>query len=192
MGLTCPLWDSSVHGHLNTTLAVAGEGHVVRDPVPVIRQSNEGEQFWFAGGGVLTMKATSNETGGSFALFEDAVVRGKTTPLHIHPDGDEAIYLLEGEIRVHLDGDERDVGAGGFVLIPRGVPHALLVTSERAHLLALLVPGAGEAFFRSAGEPISSPADAERPPDLDRLLAVAASSSSIEVLGPPPFAAINA
>jgi quercetin dioxygenase-like cupin family protein len=159
-------------------------------PVPVIRQHDEGEQFWFAGGGVFTMKASAAETGGTLSLFEDNVVRGKTTPLHLHPDCDEAVYVLEGELLVHLDGDEHVVGTGGFAFLPRGVPHALLVTSERARLLGMLTPGdAGEAFFRSASEPIASPADAARPPDIDRLRAAAESSSSIELLGPPPFVA---
>ena len=51
----------------------------------VIRQKGEGEQLWFAGGGLFTMKATSAETGGAFALFEDREVLGKPTPLHVHP-----------------------------------------------------------------------------------------------------------
>ena len=38
--------------------------------VAVIRQAGEGEYLWFAGGGLFTMKATSTETGGAFALFE--------------------------------------------------------------------------------------------------------------------------
>ena len=30
--------------------------------VPIIRQAGEGEQLWWAGGGVITMKATAAET----------------------------------------------------------------------------------------------------------------------------------
>ena len=46
--------------------------------VPIIRQDGEGEQMWFAGGGVFTWKATAAETGGAFFLIEDHMVRGKT------------------------------------------------------------------------------------------------------------------
>jgi quercetin dioxygenase-like cupin family protein len=161
----------------------------VSGPSAVIRQVSEGEELWFAGGGILTVKASAEETSGSCSVFEDVVVRGKTTPLHTHPNGDEAIYLLEGELLVHADGDEHLVGEGGFVFVPRGVPHALLVTSETARLLVLLTPGDQEAFFRDAGEPIASPADATRPPDIERLRAVAERSPTIELLGPPPFEA---
>jgi quercetin dioxygenase-like cupin family protein len=157
--------------------------------IPVIRQADEGERFWFAGGGVFTMKATSAETGGSFAMWEDHVVRGKTTPLHVHPDLDEAIYMLEGEILVHVDGEEHRVGEGGLFVAPRGVPHAFLVTSETARLLAVMTPGAGESFYRSVSEPVTSEADAARPPDFARLREAAERSEHIELLGPPPFEA---
>ena len=157
--------------------------------VPIIRQAGEGERMWFAGGGVFTWKATAAETGGSFAAFEDRMERGKTTPLHLHPDLDETIYVLDGEIRVHADGAEHAVGPGGLFMAPRGFPHAFLVTSETAHILAVLVPGAGEAFYREAGAPVTSEADESRPADFALLREVAEASPSIELLGPPPFAA---
>jgi quercetin dioxygenase-like cupin family protein len=155
--------------------------------VPVIRQDREGEHFWFAGGGVWTMKASCADTGGSLTLFEDAVVRGKTTPLHTHPNAEEAIYVLEGEILVHVAGEEHRVGEHGLLVAPRGVPHAFLVTSETARLLCLQTPGTGEAFYREVSEPISSPADASRPADFARLREAAERSEDIEILGPPPF-----
>ncbi len=159
------------------------------DATTIIRQADEGEQMWFAGGGVFTWKATAAETGGAFILMEDRMVRGKSTPLHTHPGEDEAIYVLEGELLVHSDGEEQRVGQGGFFFAPRGVPHAFMVTSETAHVLGWQTPGTGEAFYRGAGEPMDAAEAARRPADWDRLRAVAASSPNIEILGPPPFAA---
>ncbi|HZU18951.1 MAG TPA: cupin domain-containing protein [Candidatus Dormibacteraeota bacterium] len=156
----------------------------------VVRQRGEGEYLAFAGGGTLTIKAGSADTGGSLMVFEDRVVRGKTTPLHLHPNLEEVIYVVEGEILAYVDGQEWPVGAGGILIIPRGVPHALLVTSETGRLLCAVVPGTGEAFFREASDPAASESELRRP-DFERLEAVAARSDSIEVLGPPPFAAIR-
>jgi quercetin dioxygenase-like cupin family protein len=158
---------------------------------PIIRQDGEGEQMWFAGGGVITWKATAEETGGALLLFEDRMARGKTTPLHLHPDEDETIYVLEGELLVHADGEEHRVGAGGLFFAPRGLSHAFMVTSETAHVLALQTPGTGEQFYRDAGEPATSPADASRAADMHRLREVAERSPNIELLGPPPFAAAS-
>lgn len=157
--------------------------------VPIIRQDGEGELMWFAGGGAFTWKATAAETGGAFILMEDRMKGGKVTPLHLHPDEDEAIYVLEGELLVDVEGEQHRVGRGGFFFAPRGVAHAFMVTSQTAHVLALQTPGTGESFYRDAGEPVSSAADASRPPDWDRLREVAERSRCIELLGPPPFAA---
>jgi quercetin dioxygenase-like cupin family protein len=157
--------------------------------VPIIRQAGEGEQMWFAGGGAFTWKATAAETGGAFIMLEDRMVRGKTTPLHTHPNEDEAIYVLDGELLVHIEGEQQRVGPGGLFFAPRGIPHAFMVTSETAHVLSVQTPGTGESFYRDAGEPVSAEVDASRPADWARLRAVAERSESIELLGPAPFPA---
>jgi quercetin dioxygenase-like cupin family protein len=157
--------------------------------VPIIRGEGEGELLWFAGGGVFTMKATAEETDGAFVLLEDRVVQGKTTPLHSHPNLDETLIVLEGEILVYAEGTEHRVGPRGVAVAPRGVPHAFMVTSETARILALQTPGSGEAFYRDATEPATAETDPERT-DWDRLRAAAERHPDIiQILGPPPFEA---
>jgi uncharacterized cupin superfamily protein len=117
-------------------------------------------------------------------------VQGKTTPLHTHPNLDETLIVLEGEILVYVEGREHWVGPRGVAVAPRGVPHAFLVTSESARILTLQTPGSGEAFYRDASEPSTEETDAERPPDLDRPRAAAERHPDIiQILGPPPFEA---
>jgi quercetin dioxygenase-like cupin family protein len=152
-----------------------------------IRKLGEGERRWFAGGGIFTMKATADETYGSLCLFEDELVKGKVTPLHQHPTFEETIYMLEGEILVHVHGEEHRVGERGVVVFPRGVPHAFMCISETARILAIQTP-ALFSFYLDASEAITSPEQANRPPDFDRLRAAAERSDDIELLGPPPFA----
>ena len=157
--------------------------------VPIIRGEGEGERLWFAGGGVHLWKATAEETGGAFILFEDRMPRGKTTPLHVHPHEDETFVVLEGEILVHVEGAEHPVGPGGVAVVPRGTRHAFLVTSETARILALQTPGSGEAFYRDASEPATAETDPGRT-DFGRLRAAAERHpDTIEILGPPPFEA---
>ena len=156
----------------------------------IIRGEGEGERLWFAGGGVHIWKATAGETNGAFLLVEDRMTQGKTTPLHTHPNVDETLIVLEGEILVYAEGREHRVGPRGVAVAPRGVPHAFMVTSESAIILALQTPGSSEAFYRDASEPSTDETDAERPPDLDRLRTAAERHPDIiEILGPPPFEA---
>lgn len=160
-------------------------------PMSIIRQDGEGQQLWFAGGGLFTMKATFEETNKPFALFEDQEVGGKATPLHRHPNNDEVLYVLEGEIVAYIAGAERRVGKGGIFVALRGEPHAFMVTSEAARLLAMTVPGTGwaEVSYRELCDPAEPGAVlGSHPTDFVRLGEVAAAhSDSIEILGPPPF-----
>jgi quercetin dioxygenase-like cupin family protein len=151
-----------------------------------VRESGEGEQRWFCGGGRITWKATAEDTGGVFVLFEDEMDAGKVTPMHLHPSTDETFCLLEGQILLDIEGEQRSLGAGGVVVIPRGVPHAFMVTSPTARMLTLLTPGDIEAFFRIASEPVL-PGGPPAPVDFDRIRAAAEQTGAIEILGPPPF-----
>ena len=153
----------------------------------IVSQAGEGEQLWFAGGGILSFRVSDAQSGGSVCIFEDTMMRGKVTPLHLHPDFEETLYVLAGEIVVHVDGVEHGIGAGGLAMAPRGVAHAFCVTSETARVLAILTPGNGEDFYRRLSEPVTSPEDADRPADFTRLRAAAEASDHIEILGPPPF-----
>ena len=139
--------------------------------VPIIRNEGEGERLWFFGGGVHTWKATEAETGGAFLLFEDALDLGKVTPLHIHPDADETFYMLDGEIALHIDGEPRQLAAGGMAVIPRGIPHAFMVTSPEARMLCLQTPGAPHLVCLQVPrglKPRISQAAAKRPTALGR------------------------
>lgn len=67
--------------------------------------------------------------------------KGKRTPMHTHPEADETMYVLQGEIVMHLDGAEHRLGSGGVAVAPQGVPHAFLVTEDGTRLLCLQAPG---------------------------------------------------
>src|SRR4249920_1602088 len=101
---------------------------------PLLRTTGQAEQRWFFGGGVHSWLATAEDTAGAFLLFSDVMDQGKRTPLHTHPS-DESLYVVDGEILVHLDGQEHRLSSGGLVVAPRAVPHAFLVLSETATLL---------------------------------------------------------
>ena len=158
------------------------------DQSPIVRASGEGERRWFYGGGVHTWVVRADEVGGAFMLFEDQMAEGKMTPLHTHPESDETMHVLEGEILMHIDGAEHRIGVGGTAVAPRGVPHAFMVTSPIARLLCLHTPGCCEAFYRDASEAIASEGpDPSGPVDFDRVRASAMANGGIEILGPPPF-----
>lgn len=151
----------------------------------IVRADGEGPRRWFYGGGTHTWKVTAEEAGGAFFVFEDALTQGKMTPLHCHPDVDETIFVLEGEILTNIDGTEHRVASGGLTFVPRGVPHAFTVCSESARLLSMQSPGTAAPFYWNASEPAAN--DGPGPVDFERVRQVAQEDGGTEILGPPPF-----
>jgi quercetin dioxygenase-like cupin family protein len=149
----------------------------------IVQDEGQGEKLWFYGGGVQTWKVSAGDSQGAVGVFEDRMARGKSTPLHTHPESDETVYVIEGEILIHGDGSPRTVGKGGVVFTPRGVPHAFMVTSEWARILLIATPGErAEGFYRSA-----SVAGESGPVDFNKVGEAAQETGATVILGPPPF-----
>src|SRR5262245_46853428 len=153
----------------------------------LVRQHDEAERRWFFGGGLHLWKVTNADTGGAFSVLENVLTKGKTTPLHQHDHSDEMVYVIDGEILLLVNGEEKTLESGGIALVARGTPHALLVTSEPRRLLGVATSSHTEAFFRAASE-TEPTADDAGPVDFQRVIAAAVETGGMKMLGPPPFA----
>ncbi|MFF4653647.1 cupin domain-containing protein [Streptomyces sp. NPDC001380] len=126
--------------------------------------------------------------GGAYVLLERVVGRGCASPLHVHGDEDEAFFVMDGGLRVVVDGEERRASAGAMAALPRRLAHSFVVTGPEARFLALHTPVGFDAFVAGAGIPADVPAmppEAALPPDLAALTAAAA-RYGVETIGPRP------
>jgi mannose-6-phosphate isomerase-like protein (cupin superfamily) len=99
----------------------------------------------------IVVRASGDDTGGAFAMFEenDPV----DTPLHVHEREDELFYVLEGEHVIQVGEQEFQIGPGGLVFAPRGIPHAQRrVVPRQGRVLVLTAPAGLEGFFRELAE----------------------------------------
>ena len=143
--------------------------------------------LWVATKGTTEPRfATPEETGGDFFLSEFVGEKGKVTPMHVHPAAHETFYILDGEILLDIDGEKHSLSTGGVAVVPRGVPHAFMVTSPTMRSLTIQTPGTDEAFYRMASEP-ALPGSEPVPVDFDRIREAALRTGAIEIVGPPPF-----
>ncbi|MDQ1585992.1 MAG: hypothetical protein QOJ90_1739 [Actinomycetota bacterium] len=154
---------------------------------PIGLASGDGEALWYDSG-LMTVKASTEQTAGGFFAFEMLTQKGKMTPLHSHPDEEEIFYILDGEILTHTAGAEETFGAGSFIVTPRGTPHAFAVLTPTVRFLCMVSPaGKGEQFFRATAEPAPR---RELPPlsepDVDAMMK-AMHDTGMVLLGPPPF-----
>jgi mannose-6-phosphate isomerase-like protein (cupin superfamily) len=97
-----------VTGVERAVLVRAGEGHRVAN-VEFLARSADTPRFNFS---IITKEP------------------GDGPPLHVHPEEDDAFYILEGEVVVIVEDDEIRVGPGTFVLVPPGVPHTFANRSQ--------------------------------------------------------------
>src|SRR5437762_2629249 len=95
--------------------------------------------FWWKSGRI-SVKVGGAETGGALAQVESDDPRGTAPPLHVHHNEEETFYVLDGEVSVFVDDEELRLSTGDYALVPRGVPHAYLVRSERTRILVTFSP----------------------------------------------------
>lgn len=116
----------------------------------------DGTAWWFLDT-LMTVKAGGAETAGAFTIIDCRAPLGFGPPMHVHHAEDEAFYVLDGQLQVQC-GDRRwTVETGGFVLLPREVPHAFVVTGGTAcRLLQITTPAQFEQFVAEAGRPAAS------------------------------------
>jgi quercetin dioxygenase-like cupin family protein len=76
---------------------------------------------------------------------------GSPPPKHSHPRQDEHFEVLEGEVHTRVDGEERALGQGEQIEIPRGAVHQMWNRgTEPARVLWRTTPGGRtEQWFRA-------------------------------------------
>ena len=98
-------------------------------------------------GALVSVKATSEQTGGVFNLFEVSCPPDFATPLHIHYAEDVAIYVLEGALTFSWGNGKKVAVAGSFRFQPRGTPHGFRVeTTTPARILYMTFPAGLDRF----------------------------------------------
>ena len=84
---------------------------------------DEGEAFWLLGM-LQTVKIGKADARGAFGLLEIVVPPGLGSPWHVHPEGHELVYVVEGEQTFEIDGvGTKVVKAGEVIHTPPNVAH---------------------------------------------------------------------
>lgn len=100
------------------------------------------------------------------------------------------MYLVNGTMRLVIDGESCEATAGAVVTLPAGVAHTFQVTSDTATFLTVAGGRRNEptfdVFVTAMGEPCEQPTQPE-PVEIDPgNVATVAAANGIEILGPPP------
>lgn len=130
----------------------------------------------------VIVRASGDETAGHYDLLEFSIPPGPgVTPLHIHRNNDEAIFLLDGELTVQLGDEQHLLSPGEFAMAARGVPHTYQNTgNEPARVLFTYMPGNHWPMLKEAAKhgPVTDDAD------MEQMLPIL-ESHGVEMVGPP-------
>ena len=109
--------------------------------MPYALAHDEGKRIYPFGELLTVVKASSEQTGGAFNLFDAVCLPGFETPLHIHYAEDVAVFVLEGALTSFWGTDKREARAGSCLFQPRGTPHGFRVAGDSpARILYLTIP----------------------------------------------------
>ena len=132
-------------------------------------------------GNDVTIKISSRDTGGAFTVFEGVSEPLQGPPLHLHRDQDESWYIVDGEFRFEVDGQEIYASGGATVLAPKGTRHTFQnVGTTPGRILTTVVPGGLDLFF----EELETVAPRGTRPVAAKMVPIF-EKHRLELLGPP-------
>ena len=117
--------------------------------VKVVRPG-EGRAGGLAPGVGVVFKIDGADSGGAISIVEHPFAVGALVPPHLHTREDEFSIVLEGEIGFRSEDQEVVLGAGGYIVKPRGEVHAMWNAGRvPARMIEVITPAGFEDFFRA-------------------------------------------
>lgn len=119
----------------------------------VIHRQGEGERHAAGATSDVIIKATGDDTAGSFFLSETTIEPGfPGPPPHRHEQLHDMFYVLDGTLTVRLGEETHQIGPGTFVCVPPGVTHTFSNRSDSAvRFLNFNTPAGWENYMRDLG-----------------------------------------
>ena len=119
----------------------------------IMHRPGEGERH-NAGSSEIVIKATGEETAGTFFLSETTIGPGfPGPPPHRHERLVDMFYVLEGELTVRLGKETHQLENGSFVCVPAGVVHTFSnQTDSPTRFLNFNTPAGWENYMRDLAE----------------------------------------
>ncbi len=120
---------------MNVTVFDAGEGEIL-------------------GSGPYQLRFLAQSPDQPIAITENSVPPRFAGPvLHRHEHLTDIFYVLEGTLTLHLEGEQRALGPGGFALVPPGAAHTFSNDGDvPLRFLNIYQPAGNEHYLKELGQ----------------------------------------
>ena len=93
------------------------------------------------------------DTGGRYCVMEQLMPRGAGPTPHVHPNGDEYFYVIDGAMQMSVGGTDLEATIGGSVWIPRGTVHSFKVVTDTCRVINTFAPAGMEQVIKAVAQP---------------------------------------
>ncbi|MFF0277721.1 cupin domain-containing protein [Streptomyces sp. NPDC004330] len=101
----------------------------------------------------MTVKLGADVTHGAYSLIEYThAPHAPGPPPHVHHEHEEAFHVISGRLTLDVDEDTFQLGAGEFIVVPRGSVHRPYNTSDEAVTFFFIASPAMDGFFAEMAE----------------------------------------
>ena len=120
------------------------------DPVQLkVVLPGDGRSGGLAPGVGVVFKIDGEDTAGALSIVEHPFAVGALVPPHVHTLEDEYSIVQEGEIGFRSEDREVVIGAGVYIVKPRGEVHTMWNAGKTpARMIEVISPAGFERFFR--------------------------------------------
>ena len=128
----------------------------LRAPAVTVVEPGTGQEGFLGTIGVA-FKLFSDQTEGRLSIVEHPFPVGALVPPHMHTREDEYSIVTAGEIGFRSGENEVVLGAGGYIVKPRGELHTMWNAGRvPARMIEVIQPGGFERFFWELAEQMAS------------------------------------
>ncbi|WP_214475627.1 cupin domain-containing protein [Mesorhizobium sp. dw_380] len=135
----------------------------------------EPKEFVLAGV-VMKRLVCGKQTEGVLCLLENRSAGQTKTPIHVHANDDETVYVVEGQLTAVVDGEVQTLSPGESLFLKRGIPHQLMNPGNQPVRYILIgTPSGFDQFLAEGGHELPK-GEVAGPPtsgDIERLKAAA-------------------
>lgn len=130
-------------------------------------QVSDSQILWF-GNNLMTIRVAAATGDDDISIVECRMPENTSTPVHVTLSDDEIIHILQGTVRVRVDGKIFCARIGQTILAPKGITHTFTIDApDGATCLIVKQDSEFEEMVRQMGLPAPSVAV---PPKAERAL----------------------